>query len=234
MQRHLADLPAINIKEAQQQDVLTHRRAQRREPWGQRAVGVYVHVCVHACEQASCQAWSLHCLLLSMKYAIWLPRLTSIIAMENPSSGTNGHCRQTGGGQLSQWHCLVWGEKAPFSPQIPLTVITRLQVGKPDPAFTHCVRSVKNLQHKLNDNCCHCSINVPAAAQKMALDSPGREDGARKLAVPQRTAPTTSPAEAGFLHATTLADLTLWSDLPQFDNTPAVPSRKLLSIRGKS
>lgn len=126
------------------------------------------------------------------------------------------------------------GRKHLFSPQISLTVITRLQVGKPDSAFTHCVRSIKNLQYKLNNNCCHCSINLPAAAQKMALNSPGREDRARKLAVPQQTAPTTSPAEAGFFPAATLADLTLWSDLPQFDNTPAVPSRKLLSIRGKS
>lgn len=107
-------------------------------------------------------------------------------------------------------------------------------MGKPDPAFTHCVRSIKNVQYKLNDNCYLYSINLPAAAQKMALDSLGREDRARKPAVPKQTAPITSPAEAGFFHAATLVELTLWSDLPQLDNKPAVPSRKLLSIGGKT
>lgn len=160
--------------------------------------------------------------------------LTLIIAMANPISWTNEHCRQTGGGQSSQWHCLVWEGKRLFSPQISHTSTIQLQVGKPDPAFTHRVRSIKNVQHKLNDNCYHCSINLPAAARKTALNSLGREDRARKLAVPKQTAPTTSPAEAGFFHATTLVDLTLWSDMPQFDNKPAVPSRKLLSVGGKS
>lgn len=169
-----------------------------------------------------------------MKYTIWLPRLALIIAMANPSSWTNESCRQTREGQLSQWHCPVWEGKHLFSPQLSLTSTTWLQVGKPDPTFTHYVRSIKNVQFKLNDNCYHCSINLPAAAQKMAVSSLGREVRARKLAVPKQTAPTTGPAEAGFFHAATLVDLTLWSDLPQFDNKPAVSSRKLLSIGGKS
>lgn len=117
-QRHFADVPAISTKEAQQQDTLTHRRAQRKERWGRRAVDVYVHVCVHTCERASCQARSVHCLLLSTQYAIWLPRPALIIAMANPSRRTNEHRRQTSRRQLSQWHCLVWEGKHLFSPQI--------------------------------------------------------------------------------------------------------------------
>lgn len=54
--RNSADLPATSIEETQQQDVSTHHRAQRRERWGQQAVGVYVHVCVRAC--LSTRVWT--------------------------------------------------------------------------------------------------------------------------------------------------------------------------------
>lgn len=114
-QRHFAVLPAISIKEAQQQDILIHWQHRGRSSGDK---GQLVCTRMFVCEQAICRVWLVHCLLLSMECTIWLPRLTSIITMVNPSSWNKGHCRQMGGGQLSQWHCLICEGKHAFSPQI--------------------------------------------------------------------------------------------------------------------